>query len=96
MKLLVDTLANMLAKVVLVTNRHSGQRETKAVVDALAIRQADLEPATLMAFGNAKALFNALGNMLKEMDAKRLIETLVKVEAEAVVDVLALKKDRPT
>lgn len=42
-----------------------------------------------MAFGNAKALLNALGNMLKEMDAKRLIETLVKVETEAVVDVLA-------
>ena len=59
------------------------------MVDALAIKEADLEPATLMALANAKALFNALGNMLKEMDAKMLIATLAKVQAEAVVDVLA-------
>lgn len=59
-----------------------------------------------MALGNAKAFFNTLGNMLKEMDAKRLIETIVKVETEAGVDVLAdtlvvvvpktLTKDWPT
>lgn len=59
-----------------------------------------------MALGNAKALVNALGNMLTEMDAERLIETFVKVKAEAVVDVFAdrlvvvvprtLTKDRPT
>ena len=70
------------------------------------LRLADLEPAALMALGNAKALFNALANMLKEIDAKRLIETLVKVEAQAEVDVLAdtlvvvvpktLTKDWPT
>ena len=42
-----------------------------------------------MALGNAKAFFNTLGNILKEMDAKRLIEKIVKVETEAGVDVLA-------
>lgn len=59
-----------------------------------------------MAHGNAKALVNALGNMLTEMDAERLIETFVKVKAEAVVGVFAdrlvvvvprtLTKDWPT
>lgn len=59
-----------------------------------------------MALGNAKALVNALGNMLTEMYAERLIETFVKVKAEAVVDVFAdrlvvvvhrtLTKDWPT
>lgn len=59
-----------------------------------------------MALGNAKALVNALGNMLTEMYAERLIETFVKVKAEAVVDVFpdrlvvvvprTLTKDWPT
>jgi len=51
--------------------------------------EADLEPATLRPDLNVKALFLATGNMLKDTDAERLMETLLKVEAEAVVDALA-------